>query len=86
VELFELFSGEDQLGPLPTKSWSNILSKSSIERSDAISIAAKIGAEVEKSGKHARATLRVKGLLVLTFGIRHGPKSGHGHLCGSNAN
>jgi hypothetical protein len=30
------------------------------------------------------ATLRVDGNIVLTFGIRHGAKSGHGHLCGSN--
>jgi hypothetical protein len=60
------------------------LAKSIIERSDAISIAAKIGADVNKSGAHQTATLRVNGILVLTFGIRHGAKSGHGHLCGSN--
>jgi hypothetical protein len=23
------------------------------------------------------------GRIILTFGIRHGPKSGHGHLCGA---
>jgi len=64
--------------------WSNTLAKSRIERDDAYTIAKKIGADVEKAGKHARAILRVKGQLILTFGIRHGPKSGHGHLCGSN--
>jgi len=31
-----------------------------------------------------RADLRIGGKLILTFGIRHGKNSGHGHLCGSN--
>jgi hypothetical protein len=60
------------------------LARSRIERDDAYKIAEKIGAEVQRAGKHARATLRMAGRLVLTFGIRHGPNSGHGHLCGAN--
>jgi hypothetical protein len=60
------------------------LSKNRIERSDALKIASKIGAAVDAAGKHARADLRVGGKLILTFGIRHGAKSGHGHLCGTN--
>ena len=59
------------------------MTKSRIERDDAYTIATKIGAEVQKAGKHARATLRMDGRIILTFGIRHGPKSGHGHLCGA---
>jgi hypothetical protein len=57
---------------------------SRIDRGDAYTIATKIGATVQKDGKHARADLRVKNQLILTFGIRHGAKSGHGHLCGTN--
>lgn len=60
------------------------MAKNRIERDDAYNIASKIGATVEKTGKHARATLRINGKIILTFGIRHGPRSGHGHLCGAN--
>lgn len=60
------------------------MSKSQIDRNDALNIASKIGASVDKDGAHQLATLRVDGNIILTFGIRHGSKSGHGHLCGSN--
>lgn len=58
--------------------------KSRILQSDAYNIAKKIGASVKKDGAHARATLEVEGTLILTYGIRHGKKAGHGHLCGQN--
>jgi hypothetical protein len=60
------------------------LAKSKIERDDALKIARKIGASVEKDGKHQLATLRYEGKIILVFGIRHGKKSGHGHLVGEN--
>jgi len=33
-------------------------------------------------GKHSTARVFHEGKLILTFGIRHGGKGGHGHLVG----
>jgi hypothetical protein len=40
-----------------------------------------LGATVT-GGKHSTASVFHQGKLILTFGIRHGGKSGHGHLVG----
>ncbi len=53
-----------------------------MQRRDALNIARKLGAEVEAGGNHQRACFRHNGRLILTFGIRNGSKSGHGHLVG----
>ena len=58
------------------------MARSNLQRRDALNIASKLGAEVERGGNHQRAVFRHNGRLVLTFGIRHGPTSGHGHLVG----
>lgn len=58
------------------------MAKSNLQRRDALQIASKLGATVDNNGKHKRASFRHNGLLILTFGIRHGSKSGHGHLVG----
>ena len=58
--------------------------KSKLEKKDAEDIATKIGAKLELQGKHQRATLEYEGKIVLTFGIRHGSKTGQGHLVGEN--
>ena len=53
-------------------------------RRDALKIAGKLGAAVEKSGKHQKATFFYNDLLIFQFGIRHGTNCGHGHLAGEN--
>ncbi len=58
--------------------------KSKLEKRDAVDIAKKIGAKVDPDGVHQRATLEHNGQIVLTFGIRHGSKTGQGHLVGEN--
>ena len=58
------------------------MAKSNLQRRDALNIARKLGAEVEPGGKHQRARFRHNGMLILTFGINNGPRSGHGHLEG----
>ena len=58
--------------------------RSKLEQRDAKDIARKIGATVDPQGKHQRATLEYNGRIVLTFGIRHGSKTGQGHLVGKN--
>jgi hypothetical protein len=58
--------------------------RTQIEQADALDIAKKIGCEVKPDGAHKRALLYLDGQLILQFGIRHGKKSKHGHLCGSN--
>ena len=58
------------------------MARSNLQRRDALEIASKLGAAVTSNGKHKRASFRHNGQLILTFGIRHGSKSGHGHLVG----
>ncbi len=58
------------------------MARSNLQRRDALKIARKLGAEVEDGGNHQQACFRHNGRLILTFGIRHGSKSGHGHLEG----
>ncbi len=64
--------------------WRRSLAGSKLNQTDALNIAAKIGAKVEKDGAHQRAMLFHQDKLVLVFGIRHGKKGGHGHLEGEN--
>ena len=59
------------------------MARSNLQRRDALEIARKLGATVDSNGKHKRASFRHNGRLILTFGIRHGSKSGHGHLVGA---
>lgn len=58
--------------------------KSKLEQRDALGIAKKIGAIVEKDGPHQKAIFYHEGKLVLWFGIRHGRTTGQGHLVGEN--
>ncbi len=58
------------------------MARSNLQRRDALKIARKLGATVDSNGKHKRAIFRYNGKVILTFGIRHGSKSGHGHLVG----
>jgi hypothetical protein len=51
-----------------------------LKKREAEAIARKLGATVEKSGAHQRAYFEHAGKLVLSFGIRHGRDSGHGHI------
>jgi hypothetical protein len=60
------------------------LAKCRLLKSDALNIARKLNADVEPAGKHQKATFWYNGLLILTFGIRHGKDEGHGHLVGQN--
>jgi hypothetical protein len=62
------------------------LAKSRLLKDDAINIAKKIGASVQKDGKHQKAIFYHKNLLIFQFGIRHGTNAGHGHLVGENKN
>jgi hypothetical protein len=62
------------------------LPRSPIQKREAVFIANKLGATVERDGKHQLATFEVDGIVILTFGIRHGKTGGHGHLCGSSGN
>jgi hypothetical protein len=63
--------------------WRNILSNKLL-KSDAINIARKLGAKIEKDGAHQIASFFYEGIFIFEFGIRHGSKSTHGHLCGEN--
>jgi hypothetical protein len=45
----------------------------------ALRIAAKLGATLEKGGAHSIAYVYHRGLLVASFGIRHGSRKGAGH-------
>jgi hypothetical protein len=58
------------------------LSKSPIQKREALSIAKKLGAFIDTDGAHQIAFAEYKGVTVITFGIRHGAKSAHGHLVG----
>ena len=60
------------------------MARSKLERNDALEIARKIGADLAPHGKHQTATLWHLGKLVLRFGIRHGSRTGQGHLVGQN--
>ena len=60
------------------------MARSKIQRKDALNIAKKIGATLEDGGNHQMAIFRHEGKIILTFGIRHGSKSGHGHLVGEH--
>jgi len=60
------------------------LSKSRIQKREAIAIAAKLDAKIRPDGKHQLATVEHGGRMIITFGIRHGSKGGHGHLVGRN--
>lgn len=55
-----------------------------LKKRDAVAIAKKLGAEINPSGIHQNAVFRHDGQIVLTFGIRHGNNSNHGHLIGEN--
>ena len=58
--------------------------RSKLQKSDAIKIANKLGAKIEEDGAHKNASFYYDGLFIFDFGIRHGSKGGHGHLCGEN--
>ena len=58
--------------------------RSKIEQRDALDIAKKIGADLKPDGKHQKAILWHDGKLILRFGIRHGRRTGQGHLVGAN--
>lgn len=60
------------------------MARNKIQRKDVLKIAKKIGATLEEGGSHKLAIFRHEGKLILTFGIRHGSKSGHGHLVGEH--
>lgn len=62
------------------------MSRSRIQKRDALAIASKLGAKVETDGAHQLATFEVDGIVILTFGIRHGKSGGHGHLAGRYGN
>jgi hypothetical protein len=62
------------------------LSKSRIQKREAIAIAKKLGANIDPDGAHEIATVHVDGKLILEFGISHGKKGGHGHLVGRYGN
>jgi hypothetical protein len=64
--------------------WRDTLSKSKLEQRDAINIAKKLGADLQKDGAHQKAIFWHDGKLVLWFGIRHGRATGQGHLVGEN--
>jgi hypothetical protein len=62
------------------------LSRSRIQKREALAIVSKLGAKLEPDGKHQLATFEVDGVIILTFGIRHGRDGGHGHLVGRYGN
>ena len=60
------------------------MSRSEILRAEALRIANKLGATIQKDGAHKNACFYYKGKFIFDFGIRHGAKSAHGHLAGEN--
>ena len=58
------------------------MSRSRILKRQAIDIAKKFKADINPDGPHEIASVYHEGTLVLTFGISHGKKGGHGHLVG----
>jgi len=60
------------------------LSKSRIQKREGVAIAAKLDAKIRQDGKHQLATVEHGGKVIITFGIRHGNKGGHGHMVGRN--
>jgi hypothetical protein len=58
------------------------LSRSRILNREATFIAKKLKAEIDPDGAHKIASVFHEGILILSFGIRHGAKSPHGHLVG----
>lgn len=62
------------------------MSRSPIQKREALAIARKLNATLEPDGKHQLATFEHEGVIILTFGIRHGNKGGHGHLAGRQGN
>ena len=53
---------------------------SRIQKREAEEIAAKLRAELVEGSNHTLATVKYNGVLIVTFGIRRGRKSGHGHI------
>jgi hypothetical protein len=66
------------------KFWRNILVKSNLLKEDALKIAKKLGAIIDRDGPHQNASFYYDGLLIFEFGIRHGKRRPHGHLVGEN--
>jgi hypothetical protein len=58
------------------------LSRSRLQKREALAIATKLHAKLEPDGKHQLAVFEHRGRTILTIGIRHGKKGGHGHLVG----
>ena len=58
------------------------MSRCPIQKREALAIVRKLDAALERDGAHQIATFEVAGRAILTFGIRHGNKGGHGHLAG----
>ncbi len=58
------------------------MSKSPVQKREALAIVKKLGAKLQPDGKHQLATFELNGITIATFGIRHGSRSGHGHLVG----
>jgi hypothetical protein len=60
------------------------LGKSLLHKKEATDIAKKLSARIEKESPHQNAAFYYQGKFIFEFGIRHGRKSAHGHLCGQN--
>jgi hypothetical protein len=60
------------------------LKRINLLKQDALNIATKIGAIIDKDGAHQNAAFYYNGILIFEFGIRQGSKSSHGHLVGEN--
>ena len=58
------------------------MARSPIQRREALAIARKLGASLDRDGPHQLATDELGGQIILSFGIRHGRTSGHSHLVG----
>ncbi len=58
------------------------MSRSQIQKGEALAIVKKLGATLDPDGAHQIATFEYDGKAIFTFGIRHGNKSAHGHLVG----
>ncbi len=53
---------------------------SRLQRKEAEAIAKKLEAQIVHGAKHIHANIYHDGILILTFGIRHDKKAGHGHI------
>lgn len=47
-----------------------------------MAIANKLGADISEGRGHKKAVVMIADTIVATFGIRHGKRSGHGHIPG----